>query len=391
MTLDHQATAATGGRTFAGRLTAPGRGAIAVVRIWGPRAIEVADAVFRPHRGRALAEAQPGDLRLGRVGRGMGDEVVAVVHARVRPSVEFQCHGGAAVVDLLLNELEAAGAERRDPATLADLESDDRLAADALHDLSLAPTVRTAEILLDQALGALSREIVRQIRTIDQSRALALADLETLISLGEIGLRLISGWRIAIAGRPNVGKSRLFNALAGFARAIVDPAPGTTRDVVTMRTSLAGWPVEIADTAGLRATVDPVESLGIERSQREHREADLVILVLDRSQSFHPFDRDLLATTPNAVVVANKSDLPPAWLLVDGIDAIVVSAERGDGVPDLIAAITEKLVPHPFEAGAAVPFRRDQLKLLEQARDALKANDPPTAVELLSTLLRKRG
>jgi tRNA modification GTPase len=179
----------------------------------------------------------------------------------------------------------------------------------------------------------------------------------------------------------------LFNALAGFARAIVDPTPGTTRDVVTMHTSLSGWPVEIADTAGLRATVDPLESLGIERSRREHREADLVLLVLDRSRPLDSLDRALLDTTSNGVLVANKSDLPPAWLGIDGLDLVVVSAERGDGIPTLLASLTSALVPHVPPAGAAIPFRRDHLEILETARNRLRSSDPQGAISALRSLL----
>jgi tRNA modification GTPase len=389
MTVDRKAVAPTGERPFAALLTAPGRGAIAVIRIWGPRALEVSDTVFRPLRGAPLAASQPGELRLGRVGRGVGDEVVAIVFDGPAASVEFQCHGGSAVVDLVLSELEAASAICRDPATHVDLADADRLSALALHDLSFAPTVRAAAVLLDQAEGALDREIRALIRAVDQAPDLALAKLEALTSRGQIGVRLISGWKIAIAGRPNVGKSRLFNALAGYTRAIVDPTPGTTRDVVTVRTSLSGWPVEFADTAGLRGTGDPVESLGIERSWRAHRDSDLVLLVLDRSRPLDSLDRDLLETTPRRVVVANKSDLEPAWLDVNGIQLVTLSAERGDGIPSLISAITATLVPCAPDAGAAVPFRRDQLEILERSLNQLKAGNRPCAVEALQLLVQK--
>jgi tRNA modification GTPase len=249
--------------------------------------------------------------------------------------------------------------------------------------------VRAAEVLLDQAEGALDREVVSLIRAVDQAPALALAGLEALCNRGQIGVRIICGWRIVIAGRPNVGKSRLFNALAGYTRAIVDPTPGTTRDVVTLRTSLSGWPVEFADTAGLRATADPVESLGIERSWRAHREADLVVLVLDRARPLDSLDQDLLDTTPQRVVVANKSDLEPAWLDLNGIEFVAVSAERGDGISRLIEAITANLVRRAPEAGAAVPFRRDQLEILERALDGLKAGNRRAAVDVLCSLVQK--
>src|SRR5262249_49537761 len=137
--------------------------------------------------------------------------------------------------------------------------SGDPLAQDALIDLASAPTLRSAEILLDQANGALRLEIDRIRREMEHSAETPLAALDALLRRGEIGVKLTTGWRIAIAGRPNVGKSRLFNALAGFERAIVDPAPGVTRDVVTYRTAFGGWPVELADTAGLRETEDAIE------------------------------------------------------------------------------------------------------------------------------------
>ena len=110
---------------------------------------------------------------------------------------------------------------------------------------------------------------------------------------------------MVIAGRPNVGKSRLFNALVGFARAIVDPTAGTTRDVVSHKAAFKGWPVELADTAGLRESFDPLESIGIERSRREQQQADLVVLVLDRSVPLQPIDRELIVANPAAIAIRN--------------------------------------------------------------------------------------
>ncbi len=167
-----------------------------------------------------------------------------------------------------------------------------------LLDLALAPTTRTAEIFLDQFHGALRRETVELIHAIDHDSGLACAKLDALIARAGVGLRLIAGWRVVIAGRPNVGKSRLLNTLAGFARAIVDSAPGTTRDAVAIRTSLGGWPVEIVDTAGLRPTTDPIEALGVHRAVREQLAADLVLLVLDRSAPLDAADVQLCRSEP---------------------------------------------------------------------------------------------
>jgi tRNA modification GTPase len=372
-------------------LTAEGRGAIAVVRVWGPEAIKVADTVFRPHRGTGLAETPRGRLRLGHIGQGVEDEVVVAVLKEDEPTVEVQCHGGTAAVALVVAALEQAGAHRADASQLVGHVSRDPLTAVALVDLARAPTLLTAEILLDQAHGALRRELARVARSIDHQPDRALIALQTLIDRAEVGLRLVDGWRVVIVGRPNVGKSRLFNALAGFARAIVDPAPGTTRDVVSQKLSLRGWPVELADTAGLREALDPIESIGIERSRRELREADLTVLVLDRSLPLQPIDRELIATNPGAIVVGNKSDVPPAWHecddALDSRPIVTVSAQKGDSLTRLVDAITRRIVPRPPPNGAAVPFRRDQLDQLSLICGSLLAGDRAAAASRLASMM----
>ncbi len=375
-------------------LTAEGRGAIAVVRLWGPRAVEVADLVFRPNRPAPLAQCQAGRLRLGRIGQGLGDEVVAVKLQTTHPVVEFQCHGGTAAVALVLEALEKAGAQPGDSGWPGVLEADtaDPIAALALCDLARAPTLPTAEILLDQANGSFRDEISRLIGTIDENPAEALAGVQAIEDRAAVGLRLLSGWKVVITGRPNVGKSRLLNALAGFARAIVDPAPGTTRDVVSIRTSLGGWPIELADTAGIRPTSDAVENLGIERTRDEQRQADLVLLVLDRSEPLQPIDRELIATTGRALLAVNKSDLPPAWTtgppgLPDRQPIVTISAEHGDGIPDLIEAIVHRLVPDPPPPGSAVPFRSEQVDALRQATACLLAGDRGAAARRLRAMI----
>src|SRR5205814_9029049 len=142
-------------------------------------------------------------------------------------------------------------------------------------DLARAPTLRAAEVLVEQQLGALEGEVTRALARLPDDPAGASDVVDALVRRAVVGLRLVSGWTVALAGRPNVGKSRLLNALAGYRRAIVDPSPGTTRDVVTVRTALDGWPVELADTAGLRAPGDPLEAAGIALARARQRDADL--------------------------------------------------------------------------------------------------------------------
>lgn len=365
-------------------LTGSGRGAVAVVRVSGSDAGTVVEAVFRPVRGGSLLESPVRRLRLGRAGTGRGDEVVAVrLDEGTEPVVELQCHGGVAAVESVVQALVEAGGRRVEPAVDLLPRGAGQVEAQAMADLARAPTVRSAEILLEQANGAFRRELDEILRLSGGGahRRDRLAALATLAARGAVGTRLLSGWKVVIAGRPNVGKSRLFNALAGFDRSIVHPTPGVTRDVVAFRTAIAGWPVELRDTAGQRETDDPIEGLGIDRARLESGTADLVLLVLDRSEPLAPADRCLLATptTIPRLIVVNKGDLPPGWPLREVEDAgagvLVVSAETGEGLGPLIAAIGDLLVPDPPAPGVGVPFRREHLEILTRARDRLEASD----------------
>jgi tRNA modification GTPase len=374
-------------------LTAPGRGPIAVIRIWGCGAIELVSRVFRPLGNIPFDRASPGQLKLGHVGAGLGDQVVATILETGVAAVELQTHGGRAAVSLVLEALQRAGAKRSERSELAGLDypEGDGLARQALEDLPRAPTLLMAEILLDQAQGVLRAEIARLAELVKANGLSARAGLDALIERGAVGLRLLSGWKVVFYGRPNVGKSRLLNALSGFRRAIVDELPGTTRDVVAFRTAFGGWPVELADTAGMRATPNEVELLGIERARQEFRTADLVLLVLDRSEDLRPIDFQLIASAAGALKIANKSDLPAAWSVDDSglspLGAVTVSAERGDGLPGLVAAIIQRLIPDPPSPGEAVPFRRELVEELKKARDNLLTGRPAAAAEQLRSLI----
>ncbi len=365
-------------------LTPRGRGAVAVVRVWGPQALVVADAAFRPRRGPSLAETAAGRLRLGQMGAGIGDEVVAVVIASEPPEVEVYAHGGAAAVVLVVEALAAEGAELRRPVAWVRHDARAAIAAEALVDLARAPTVRTAEILLEQAQGALVADVREAIAALADHPGEALDFVDDLLGRADVGLRLIDGWRVVLAGRPNVGKSRLLNALTGYDRAIVDATPGTTRDVVTARTALEGWPVELADTAGLRPSHDPIEALGVALARARQGEADLVLVVLDRSEPLTGIDRAIVSEHARGLIVANKCDLPAAWnpANLDAV-AVAVSAQRGDGMEELVAAIASRLVPDCPPPSRGVPFRASQVRRLRAARNALVAGDHGAAVRNL--------
>ncbi len=283
------------------------------------------------------------------------------------PEVEVQCHGGPAAISLVVEALKAGGARVRSPRAWARHSSGSRLRGEALVALGSASTSRVATLLLDQAEGSLDDEL-RQV--LDSDPASAIERLDALIDRARVGTRLIEGWRVVLAGRPNVGKSRLLNALAGYDRAIVDPMPGTTRDVVTALAAFGGWPVELADTAGLRSTFDPIEAQGVALARARQLGADVVLVVLDRSEPLNDLDRAVLAEHPGALIVANKCDLPAAWD-ESMVGAVAVSAERGDGVEALVQAVSARVAPEPPTEGSGVPFRLAHVRRLSAIRACL--------------------
>jgi tRNA modification GTPase len=183
-----------------------------------------------------------------------------------------------------------------------------------------------------------------------------------------------------------VGKSSLINALVGYRRAIVHETPGTTRDLVTARTALNGWPVEFCDTAGLRVAVHAIEQQGIGLAQRQLESASLVLLVFDAADPWCDEDAGLCSRFPKALPVFNKIDLTDA-ALAGRPAGQPVSAIDGRGIDDLIAAITDRLVPNPPLPGQAVPFLDDHTAALQAASEALAAGNFTLAADELAKLL----
>jgi tRNA modification GTPase len=200
-------------------------------------------------------------------------------------------------------------------------------------------------------------------------------------------LHLTEPWRIVIAGRPNVGKSTLLNALVGFERAIADASPGTTRDVVTASAAIGGWPVEFADTAGLRPTGDVVERLGVERTQLQLQSADVALLVRDALAP--EIGEAAPVHAGKRIVVYNKCDLlslDSERKLQRRNDGLLVSALTGKGASELILALEKTIVPLPPARGAAVPFTRRHVAAIEQALAAIDRGQREAARESLTQI-----
>lgn len=330
--------------------TPPGRGGIGIVRLSGPQAATIAIELVQLHHPMEHAHARLADVldtheeaEPNRI-----DEAVVTYFAAPNSYtsddlVEIAAHGSPVVLDLLLRRALDLGARLAEPGEFtqrAFLSGKlDLTQAEAVRDLIEAQTLTQARQAASQMGGALSHrvqpmkqalvelialleagidfaeddvdvtsqaEIVRRIDELNPP----LAALEASFARGRI---VHDGLTLAIVGRPNAGKSSLFNRLVERDRAIVTATPGTTRDLVTERISLDGIPLELVDTAGLREAFEEVEQLGIARSREALADASLVLIVLDATQPLNSEERALLAAIEGrpAVVVINKCDLAP--------------------------------------------------------------------------------
>ncbi|MCC7083857.1 MAG: 50S ribosome-binding GTPase [Pirellulales bacterium] len=365
--------------TTAAMHTPPGRGAVAVVLVDGPGAAEMVGKFFRAKSGR-LADGVVHRIRYGRWGGEPAEDVV--VCWRDKELIEIHCHGGTAAVKRLIGDLATVGAI--ETTWTAQFRRRDRssIRAAARDALAKAVTQRTAWLLLAQWNGALElaiQEIVAQLA--NHQFQLASTKLDALLDRATTGLHLTQPWQVVIAGPPNVGKSSLMNALVGYERAIVFDEPGTTRDVVTATTAFDGWPMQLFDTAGLRASNDELESAGIERALAQANAAECLVLVFDATQRWTAENEQLLALWPAALVVQNKCDLA-----TPAATGLLVSALTGAGIAPLIQQIVQRLVPLVPRSHDAVPFTIDQFVQLQVAAKHLSENHIALAMAALQSI-----
>jgi tRNA modification GTPase len=300
------------------------------------------------------------------------------------------CHGGTAAAEAVLAALESRGAVRLSPDDWLRAEEPDLIAAEAHAALAEAKTERTALILLDQYHGALRREVETILDCFARGdHATAQLKLTRLQQLSKVGQHLTTPWRIAIVGPPNVGKSSLMNALVGYSRSIVFDQPGTTRDLIRAETAFDGWPVELIDTAGLRATGDAIESAGVDLAQQAMASADLCLRISDAvgcSVTRAADDPAPTSTVPE-LAVCNKIDLLPptppfAW------PGPQVSAKTGQGLPELMHSIVQSLLGIAPLRGEAVPFTSRQIALIDEVHRAAEEQQFDSAAGCLRQIGR---
>ena len=376
--------------TIAAVATPVGEGGVAIVRVSGPDAERIAKEMFSRSEGRNGSlrshTLHYGVIRNPKSGTVL-DEVLLTLMRKPRSYtgedvVEVHCHGGLFLVRQVLELILSLGARHAEPGEFtkrAYLNSRLDLAqAEAVLDLIRARTDQGLQMALGQVRGELSKwvgelreELVNILVQVEAAIDFPEEEIELLqrdqlgakiealkrkisglISSYEWGRLFRDGVKVCITGRPNVGKSSLFNSLLGEERVIVTEVPGTTRDVIEESINLGGLPVVLWDTAGIREGRDQVERMGIDFSLRHLREAEAALVVLDGSSSLSPEDHAILEAVreKKGVVAINKNDLPQeldlqqVMIAAPGKEVVRVSAKEGKGIDSLKITLRKLLL-----------------------------------------------
>jgi tRNA modification GTPase len=325
--------------------------------------------------------------------------------------VEISAHGSPVVLRAIVAGAIASGARLAEPGefTLRAFLNGriDLTQAEAIGDLIEAATPLQARAAFDQLQGTLT-EIIGEI---DRALFALVARLEASIDFPEEGYHFVEagtlasaldvliertdrlladgargriireGLQVAIVGKPNVGKSSIFNALVGTSRAIVTDVPGTTRDLLTEVIDLDGLRLTLVDTAGVRETTDRIETEGVRRALQAQQVSDLLLVVLDGSEPLDDQDRDVISQTSDSkrLIVQNKSDIEPAW---NQPAALRVAATRGDGIPQLREAICTALDVEPLSDRPEITNVR-HIALVQRARTSMvRAREAAAGISL---------
>ena len=423
--------------TIAAIATPHAAGGIAVIRISGDTAISVAQQCFRSTGGKSLAEMSGYTCAYGSfldtAGSELDDGIATVFRAphsyTGEDIVEFSCHGGIFVTRQLLETVYAAGAQ---PAEAGEFTKRAFLAgkmtltqAEAVMDVIGAAGKRELAFAHAQQNGALfhrvqqiSQGIVRSLGDLaawadypeDEIPAVTpeslhtalqpvLEQLDSTLATYDYGRILQSGVSAVIVGKPNVGKSTLFNLLSGSQRSIVTEIAGTTRDVVEEQIRLGNVTLRLSDTAGLRETEDVIEQMGVKIAEERLAQADLILAVFDTTRPLDDDDRRMLEQLPEKPVIAilNKSD-QSAQLDTDELEpyfsrVITMAAREGSGLEQLQQAVEELFYQAEVTPELGIVANARQKQCLEQAREqvqlALEALDAGELLDAVTVLLEE--
>ena len=400
--------------TIAAIATPIGTGGVGVIRISGEKAVNVAEKVF--HCGKKkLSQCESHTIHYGKIidpnSGEMLDEVLVMLMLAPRTFtkenvVEIHCHGGMYLLQRVLQAVLESGARLAEPG-----EFTKRAFLNGRIDLSQAESIMDmisakSQLSLDAAakrlegrlgtkiqeyrkeimdlLVLLEVEIDYQEYEIEEAEQLDMADkmaeirekLEKLYRTADTGRMLNEGIRIALAGRPNMGKSTLLNALLGENRAIVTDIPGTTRDTLEEGMNLDGIPLRLIDTAGIRDASDVVEQIGVARARQAMEESDLVLLLLEGSAAPLKDDLDILegiCERPYLIVRTKMDQVTEVTAFGDAEKTVVISAMTGEGMDELRGRIRELVMSGSVQAGDGVYLANARQKqAVEQALNAVR-------------------
>ncbi|MCR4943120.1 MAG: tRNA uridine-5-carboxymethylaminomethyl(34) synthesis GTPase MnmE [Clostridium sp.] len=367
--------------TICGISTPIGEGGISIIRVSGDKCLDIIDKIFKGVNKASIKDMKTYTMRYGHIyDLNNGDIIDEVIISYMKGPrsftaedvIEVNCHGGVTSTNKVLQEIIKAGARLAEPGEFtkrAFLNGRiDLSQAEAVMDIIRAKTDLSMKSAVMQSSGYLSKEInklreymlntlalieysvdfTEDDEEVDESVPVKIIDqlskakneMNTLLKNADEGRIIRDGLKLAIVGKPNVGKSSLLNALLKEKRAIVTDIPGTTRDVIEEFTNLDGIPVKVIDTAGIRETDDVVEQIGVERSREKMDEADLVIFVLDSSRVLDDEDREIISRLDGKkyIVLLNKVDLETKINEeeLSGLDNVIkISTKSGFGLEDL--------------------------------------------------------
>lgn len=398
--------------------TAMAPSGVGIIRLSGENAVAVTEKVFRPESGKVLSAHPKKQMVYGGIfdekdrllDRGLAFYSLAPHSYTGEETAEIQCHGSPVVLGMILEALFAKGARQALPGEFtkrAFLNGKlDLTQAEAVIDLIDAETPAAAQCAASQLEGALSRRVDEiysilvdvmahfyavldypdedidpfRKETIEKALEESTQKLSSLVASYQRGRQITYGVPAVIVGRPNVGKSSLLNALAGYERAIVTELAGTTRDTIEERVTVAGVLLRLVDTAGIRETGDVVERMGVARSRGAVAEASLAVLVLDQGAKLEEEDKEAIAlaqTAPNCICILNKSDLPSGenWEdMLSGFSYVCkVSAHTGSGIEDFEKAV-KSLYPFGGDTMGGETFLTNarQFEAAQRALDCLE-------------------
>lgn len=405
--------------TIAAIATGMGNAGIGIVRISGSEAVQIADLIFKGKNNKKLSESKSHMAHYGKIydGEELVDEALVLVmrapHTYTKEDVvEIDCHGGAYVTRKILELVISRGARPAEPGEFtkrAFLNGRIDLAqAEAVIDVINAKNGYALRSSVNMLNGKLSSEIKKMREDLIYNIAYIEAALDDPehISLDNFGDKLVNivdkliksvdnlltsvdngklfteGVRTVILGKPNAGKSSLLNTLVGEERAIVTDIAGTTRDALEEHINLHGITLKLIDTAGIRQTEDIVEKLGVDKSRKFAKEADLIIYVVDSSTSMDDNDKDIIsmiteAGNGNVIVLLNKSDLEAKTTCEDvkkymDCPVITISAKEQSGIDELESTIVDMFLGGQITYNDEIMITKVRQKdALSQARESL--------------------